>query len=127
MPTITFTPTEELLAIDEAWRLEWAEALMTSKQHKFSMCNGDDTAHCCLCVLERLHEAEKGNYIGQGLPSSMHRPPTLTPDGRLPEHMRVAADQNGEPYHPAQLNDSYLTHPQIAALLRGETVTIEKD
>lgn len=120
MKTITFTPHSDLKKLDAKFKAKWAKALMTSVQHKKQMSNDDDSAHCCLCVAARMEGADFSYYESKYLPNN-----------QVPNTYKVslyyAAYCDDDPYEFADLNDNYLTHPQIAALLRGESVTIEME
>ena len=133
--TMTFTPHPDLQLLPEADRLKWADALDTSQQYKGQMCNSDNTRHCCLCVAEQvLNGATFEDYKGYPLPDEMENPYRVGLE--VKENIllqRVYAAYVTEPgctTAPAPfplLNDYYLTHPQIAQLLRGETVTITEE
>lgn len=101
----------------------WAEALLTSKQHRAKpntngMCNKDDTAHCCLCVAARLEGATFDDYNGLDWPSEMGI-------SRYDEKCGIsqslsdikAAEFDGGFRDFDQLNDRYMTHPQISHLI----------
>ena len=134
--TITFEPHPDLQLIPEADRLKWADALDTSIQHKGRMCNEDDSAHCCLCVGEQvLNGATFENYKYSNLPVEMSKIPYLVGpsygitslDKLSAAHLCIPGCVDKETVPFASLNDYYLTHPQIAQLLRGEAVPITQE
>lgn len=121
----TFTPTKQLLQLPLAFRKRWARALMKSRQTKEKMSNSNNTAHCCLCVLERLDGATFEDYRECGLPSEMRTKSCVRVGGTRVEKIPVAFNSVTRRVEMfATLNDDYLTHKQIAQLLLGKTVEV---
>lgn len=118
--TITFTPHPDLEKIDPEFRRKWADDLRTSVQHRRSLANKDRTAFCCLgrAVVVAGIEFDEG-ISGSRLGGVR---PIAGCDLRL--LMAATRGDTGEHCPFAYLNDDFLTHPQIADLLDGKTVTV---
>jgi hypothetical protein len=104
------------------------EALQTSAKHRKSMCNDDDTAHCCMCVSARVEGATKKQYGGASMPQVFYAPAS-----HALSDIHIALF-NRQPMLPSSLNDmghdAYhtgpdISHQQIAELLQGRAVTVE--
>ena len=131
MKTITFTPHEDIKSLPADFVAKWAVALRSSVQHKGRLCNKDDTAHCCLGVAARMEGATFSQYGGDQLPRQKYALLSNYAFTVMIAHSstRPVRYSSGTLFlstHLADpLNDKYLTHPQIADLLEGKSVTIE--
>lgn len=127
-----FQPSGAMATIPQEFREKWAAALMESTQHKGSMVNLDDTAHCCLCVAAQTEGATWNDYAD--LFGAADIPDQCAPITKGFERKIVAETgsvffvERGfscrHTFNFSQLNDNHLTHPEIARLVLGETVVI---
>ena len=120
----TYTPTDELLATPEADRIRWAEALESGEYkqgYRRMFVNG---SYCCLGVWERINGALESGLLKKALPLAMYNPTHL--GDRLPQYIKFATSGDGIRHSPQLLNDDCgFTFPEIAQLLRGNSVSKE--
>ena len=117
----TYTPTPELLALDEAGRIKWAEALESGEYTQGFTRLFRDGKCCPLAVLALA------NGVAESLLSSADRYqhiPNLGCDDIF--HLQFAIQSCSlDHFKVWDLNDNHrLTFPQIAQLLRGNPVSV---
>ena len=107
---------------------KWFDALQTSVKHKNSMCNSENTAHCCLCVSAQLEGAGVDHYGRAGRAGDLWAPITHS----FQCNAVAFAEEVGH-FAFNNLNDGILmrgnyielTHPQIAEIIMGREVVLE--
>lgn len=121
-----YRPTTELLALNEADRMKWAEALESGK---YSQCNSElfnGSGYCCLGVWERINGHTDEGLSKRGLPTSLDNPTRI--DDVLPQAIWVTHTSGGLPLYFPNLNDTYdFSFAEIAQLLRGNEVIKDED
>lgn len=132
MPTLTIDPPEDIDTLPLEFRQKWHDALQTSVKKKNEMCSPDDTAHCCLCVAARLEGATLNDYVDVGLPSDCDLDDNDLPLSQMAEDMyclsrlgQLCFSQLNDGSKPGRKFYPELTHPQIAELVMGRSVTVE--
>ena len=128
MTKYTYTPSSRLLSTHEKERISWAEALESGKftQHTGSWCGEEDSQNnesCCLHVLACV-VLNNGEWQHNSVMSDVENQNTMV------THMidAVAAERSGRQYNFVALNDDeHFTFDQIAQIIRGNPVTIERE
>ena len=113
---------KEIAKIPEPFRTNWAKALRSSKQYKCALiARHDHKAMCCLGVA--------CSVVGIKPEQMLHRPflnqediQRIGVDLMLLKIARLGEEGLKQSF--INLNDRFLTHPQIADLLDGKTVEI---
>lgn len=123
-----YLPHPEILAVNEAQRIEWAEALESGEyeQCKAFMYNG--TGFCCLGVLELIKGRPKHVMLNKTTPARLSDPFRLNSlEGlRLPQNIGIASTNLYPKLIAENLNDrKHLAFPQIARLIRGMPVVVD--
>jgi len=124
-----FTPHPDLNKIDPEFRKAWALALRSSRQYTCALTNLNG-AYCCLgvaCAVAGFADEDMAPRLGNDPLSIAYPRPewkASTGGAALPD-IHAAVDANGDRYPFSILNDAELSHPQIADLLDGKTVTVE--
>ena len=113
---------DEIAKIPEPFRTDWAKALRSSKQHKGALINCKDLeAMCCLGVACSLVGVKPEKMLHRLFPSSED----IQRIGVELKSVKIARlGEEGLKQSFINLNDRFLTHPQIADLLDGKTVEI---
>ena len=123
--TITYKPTEELLALDESERIRWAIDLECGEFDQGKGKLFDGKRYCCLGVWEWINGTEDEEIFDRGIPSMLNNPPRI--GDVLPCSIYCAEVDSGDVFTFFALNDNQqFTFKEIAQLLRGNNVTKTK-
>lgn len=131
MVTRTFTPHDNIKRIPDAFRKKWIAALRESKQAKNTLATKRGTM-CCLGVGCHIQGTSQSQMIDVSMPGALVKVPSvgkkkgLKWDMEKVQRTNAALDAEGKSYRFHVLNDKWLTHPQIADLLEGKSVTVRK-
>lgn len=123
-----YKPAPQLMAVPEADRIRWAEALESGKYKQGRGSLFDNGCYCCLGVLQEINGLPVYSQFSEDYETDIPAEwPADTGHISLPSLNEVdyllALDEDGESYGADKLNDDAgLSFKQIAQLIRGNEV-----